>query len=143
MKTVKEIYNFFLDSMNSERHHASLMDFLKTVPEFKENQGDGCSMMNMSLGMEYLKICEQMCNDFLLIKVKNAGAILIDAEYIAVSQTNSTNPKVFIDEIEYGKYDFKYRGFPHIRNHFFYSVLPIVGKNRKTGDEDLGTCFTL
>lgn len=141
MKTVKEIYNFFLDSINSERHHASLMDFLETVPEFKENQGDGCSMMNMSLGMEYLKICEQMCNDFLLIKVKNAGAILIDAEYIAVSQTNSTNPKVFIDEIEYGKYDFKYRGFPHIRNHFFYSVLPIVGKNRKTGDEDLGTCF--
>lgn len=141
MKTVKEIYNFFLDSMNSERHRASLMDFLETVPEFKKKQDDGCSKMNMSLGMEYLKICEQMCNDFLLIKVKNAGAILIDAEYIAVSQTNSTNPKVFIDEIEYGKYDFKYRGFPHIRNHFFYSVLPIVGKNRKTGDEDLGTCF--
>lgn len=141
MKTVKEIYNFFLESMNSERHQTSLMDFLDTVPGFKENQGDKCSMMNMSLGMEYLKICEQMCNDFLLIKVQQASTILIDAEYIAVSHTNSTNPKAFMDEVEYGKYDFKYRGFPHIRNHFLNSVLPIVGSNRNTGNEDLGTCF--
>lgn len=141
MKTVKEIYDFFLGSMCSEKHQASLLDFLETLPEFKEEQGEGCSTMNMSLGMTYLKICEQMCDDFLLIKVKPASIIQIDAEYIAVSSANSDNPKEFDHELEYGKYDFKYRGVPHTRNHFQNSVLPIVGKNRITGNEDLGTTY--
>lgn len=141
MKSVKEIYDFFSHAMNTDKHQASLLEFLETLPEFKQISGNGISTMNMSLGKEYLTICEKMCKDFLLIKVKNASVIKIDAEYIAVPSANSNSPQGFIHTIEYGMYDFKYRGFTHMYKCFKNSVLPIVGKNRHTGDEDIGTCY--
>ena len=93
--------------------------------------------MNISMGMEYLKICEKMCDDSLLLKVKKESVIKINPHYIAVDSANFSNPELFIRELEYGLYDFKYRGFSYIRNYFENSVLPIVGKNRVTGDEDI------
>ena len=141
MKSVKEIYDFFLQATNSDKHQASLLDLLGTLPEFNQMSDNGISTMNMSLGKEYLTICDEMCKDFLLLKVKDASVIQIDAEYIAVPSVNSDNPQDFMHTIEYGMYDFKYRGFTHVHKCFSNSVSPIVGKNRHTGNEDIGTCY--
>ena len=120
MKTVKEIYDYFHQFPNAEKESASLMEFLETTPSFSEpdSRGNGLSIMNMSMGKEYLRICEQMENDNLLIKVKDASIIKIDPHYIAVDSVNSSNPSVFLKELNYGLYDFKYRGFSYIRNYF-------------------------
>ena len=143
MKTVKEIYDYFHQFPNADKKSASLMEFLETIPGFSEpdSRGNGLATMNMSMGKEYLRICEQMEDDNLLIKVKHASIIKIDPHYIAVDSVNSSNPSEFLQELNYGLYDFKYRGFSHIRNCFMNSVLPIVGKNRSTGNEDIGTCY--
>lgn len=143
MKTVKEIYDYFHQFPNADNRSASLMDFLKTIPGFLEpdSRGNGLSTMNMSMGEEYLRICEQMEEDRLLIKVKNASIIRIDPHYMAVDSVNFSNPSVFLQELDYGLYDFKYRGFAYLRNCFMNSVLPIVGENRSTGNEDIGTCY--
>lgn len=143
MKTVKDIYDFFHQFPNKGKNSASLMEFLETIPGFSEpdSRGIGMSSINMSIGKEYLKICEQMEDDNLLIKVKEASFLKIDPQYIAVDSVNSSNPEEFIQELVYGLYDFKYRGFAYTRRYFENSVLPIVGKNRSTGDEDMGTCY--
>ena len=143
MKTVKDIYDFFHQFPNKDKNSASLMEFLETIPGFSEpdSRGIGMSSINMSIGKEYLKICEQMEDDNLLIKVKEASFLKIDPQYIAVDSVNSSNPEEFIQELVYGLYDFKYRGFAYTRRYFENSVLPIVGKNRSTGDEDMGTCY--
>lgn len=143
MKTVKEIYDFFQKNTGADCSASSLMDFFETVPCFKvcTKDSSGLSSMNMSLAMEYLKICEKMCDDFLLLRVKEPSVIGIDGQYIAVHSVNSSDPAVFRHEIDYGKYDFKYRGFPYTRDTFQNSVLPIVGINRKTQCEDLGTAY--
>ena len=143
MKTVKEIYDYFHQFPNADKKSASLKEFLETIPGFSEpdSRGNGLATMNMSMGKEYLRICEQMEDDNLLIKVKHASIIKIDPHYIAVDSVNSSNPSEFLQELNYGLYDFKYRGFSYIRKYFINSVLPIVGKNRSTGNEDIGTCY--
>ena len=105
LKTVKEIYDFFHQYPNADKKSASLMDFLKTIPGFleAESSDDHMPNMNMSIGMEYLRICEKMCEDLLLLKVQNATIFKIDSHYIAVDSVNSSNPKEFIRELEYGK----------------------------------------
>lgn len=143
MKTVKEIYDYFTEAMKTAKYQASLLDFLDTIPEFSEVSEDGISTMNMTLGREYLAICEKMCNDGLLVQVKRANIIGIDPQYIAVDPVNFDTPQEFIQELEYGMYDFKYRGFVYTRETFKDSVLPIVGKNIKTGNEDIGTCYCI
>lgn len=143
MKTVKDIYDFFHQFPDKDKNSASLMEFLETIPVFSETVSSekGMSSINMSIGKEYLKICEQMEDDNLLIKVKEASILKIDPQYIAVDKVNFSNPEEFIQELDYGVYDFKYRGFAYTRSCFENSVLPIVGKNRITGDEDMGTCY--
>ena len=143
MKTVKDIYDFFHQFPDKDKNSASLMEFLETIPGFSETVSSekGMSSINMSIGKEYLKICEQMEDDNLLIKVKEASILKIDPQYIAVDKVNFSNPEEFIQELDYGVYDFKYRGFAYTRSCFENSVLPIVGKNRITGDEDMGTCY--
>ena len=143
MKTVKEIYDFFHHFPNADKKSASLMDFLETIPGFSEPDGrdEGMTTINISMGMEYLRICEKMCDDVLLIKVKDASVIKIDPHYIAVDSVNSSAPEELIHKLEYGLYDFKYRGFVYTRHLFENSVLPIVGNNRLTGNEDMGTCY--
>lgn len=75
MKTVKDIYDFFHQFPNKDKKSASLMEFLETIPGFSEPDSRviGMSSINMSIGKEYLKICEQMEDDNLLIKVKEAS----------------------------------------------------------------------
>lgn len=143
MKTVKDIYDFFHHFLDKDKNAASLMEFLETIPGFSETDSGekGESSINMSIGKEYLKICEKMENDNLLIRVKEASILKIDPQYIAVDSVNFSNPEEFIQELVYGLYDFKYRGFAYTRSYFENSVLPIVGKNRSTGNEDIGTCY--
>lgn len=143
MKTVKEIYDFFSHYPNGDKVSASLLEFLQTVPGFDvpDETREGMSKMDMSLGMEYLKICKQMCEDFLLIEVQKPSPLGIDSHYIAVNKVNSYNPEEFVRELDYGLYDFKYRGPAYTRSFFENSVLPIVGVNKVTRKEDIGTCY--
>lgn len=76
MKTVREIYNFFQQYFTNGGKQLPLMDFLNTVPGFVEKNDDDTESMNMSMGMEYYKICEKMVEDSLLIRIKpNANII--------------------------------------------------------------------
>ena len=98
MKTVKDIYDFFHQFPDKDKNSASLMEFLETIPGFSETVSSekGMSSINMSIGKEYLKICEQMEDDNLLIKVKEASILKIDPQYIAVDKVNFSNPEEFI-----------------------------------------------
>lgn len=141
MKTVKEIYDFFSQFPNREKCSASLLEFLESLPGFWEKDGDDTQIMNMSLGREYLNICRKMCEDVLLLEVKSPSPIGIDPHYIAVSKEYSSNPEEFVNELEYGFYDYKYRGPAYTRSCFINSVLPIVGIHKETGNSDIGTCY--
>ena len=116
------------------------MDFLNTVPGFVEKNGDGMESMNMSMGMEYYKICEKMVEDSLLMRIKPNAMMSIMTEYLAVHSVNFSNPQVFNMELDYGIYDFKYRGFTYTYNYFKESVVPIAGK-KANGDDDNGTAY--
>jgi hypothetical protein len=113
MKTVREIYDFFLNGMKSGKG-LSLRDFMQTIPEFETDRGDGMAEINMSLAMEYSKICEQMKDDMLLIQTKGNQVTCLTTEYIGVSSVNSSDPTLFEKELDYGVYDFKYRGFSYV-----------------------------
>ena len=138
--TVKDNYNFFLQGIREGGKASSLMQLLDTVPGFHTPTDDGMEKLNMSIGMEYYKICEKMVEDVLLIKVKSNPMLPFLNEYIGVNSTNSSKPQEFVRELDYGVYDFKYRGFTHIYDSFKTSVIPIVGFNAK-GDEDNGTAY--
>lgn len=140
MKTVREIYDFFLQYFTNGGKQLSLMDFMNTVPGFVEKIDDGTESMNMSMGMEYYKICEKMVEDSLLMRIKPNAMMSIMTEYLAVHSVNSSNPQVFNMELDYGIYDFKYRGFTYTYHYFKESVVPIVGKNAN-GDDDNGTAY--
>lgn len=117
------------------------MDFLNTVPEFTFKEEDGSEKIDMTLGMEYYKICEKMVDDALLLKVKNLNpAMRLTNVYLSVHSVNSQNPQAFIDSLDYGVYDFKYRGFTYTHSQFKDSLAPVVGVNKK-GDADIGTAY--
>lgn len=141
MKTVREIYDFFLSGLKSGKG-LSLHDFMQTIPEFEKDRGDGVVEMNMSLAMEYSKICEQMKDDLLLIQTKGNQMFCLHTEYVGVSGVNSSDPSLFEKELNYGAYDFKYRGFSYVRQHFENSVIPVIGVNEK-GDDDIGTAYCI
>ena len=139
MKTVKEIYEFFMEGSRTDGP-SSLLQLLKTQPGFMTPENADSGKMNMSMVMEYYKICEKMVNDVLLIRVKTDNMIPFNNEYFGIHSVNSSNPEEFIRELDYGIYDFKYRGFSYIFHHFKGSVVPIVGINEE-GDEDNGTAY--
>lgn len=140
MKTVKEIYDFFLQFFSNGGKQLSLMDFLNNVPGFVDKNDDGTESMNMTMGMEYYKLCEKMVEDSLLMRIKPNAMMSIMTEYLAVHSVNSSNPQVFNMDLNYGTYDFKYRGFTYTYNYFKESVVPIAGK-KVNGDEDNGTAY--
>lgn len=125
MKTVRDIYEFFLQFFSNGGKHLSLMDFMKTVPGFLETKDDGIGSMNVSLGMEYYRICEKMVDDLLLMRIKDNPVMGIMTQYLAVHSANSSDPQAFFKELNYGVYDFKYRGFVYTRDYFTHSVLQI------------------
>ena len=90
MKTVREIYDFFLQYFTNGGKQLSLMDFMNTVPGFVEKIDDGTESMNMSMGMEYYKICEKMVEDSLLMRIKPNAMMSIMTEYLAVHSVNSS-----------------------------------------------------
>lgn len=140
MKTVKEIYDFFLQFFSNGGKHLSLMDFMNTVPGFLETKEDGIGSMNVSLGMEYFRICEKMVDDLLLMRIKANPMMGIMTQYLAVHSANSSDPQAFNLALDYGAYDFKYRGFVYTRDHFTHSVLQIEGQYEDLG-LDTGTAY--
>lgn len=140
MKTVKEIYDYFLEGILNGEGARSLMGFMNTIPGFHTKGQDKAGSMNVSLGMEYYRICEKMADDLLLLKTKPNTVMPFMSEYVGVSSVNSSIPEAFDREIAYGGYDFKYRGFAYTYNFFKDSVVPIVGINA-IGDQDNGTAY--
>lgn len=140
MKRVSEIYDFFMQYLSDGGRQLTLMDFMKTVPGFIEKRDDNTESMNMSLGMEYFRICEKMVDDSLLMRIKQNPMMSLMTGYISIHSVNSDNPQIFNMLLDYGTYDFKYRGFTYTYNHFKESVVPIVGIN-SIGDEDNGTAY--
>ena len=142
MKTVKEIYDFFLQFFSNGGKHLSLMDFMNTVPGFLETKEDGIGSMNVSLGMEYYRICEKMVDDLLLMRIKANPMMGIMTQYLAVHSANSSDPQAFNLALDYGAYDFKYRGFVYTRDYFTHSVLQIEGQYEDLR-LDTGTAYYL
>lgn len=138
-KTVKDIHDFFLQEIHDGKRR-SLMDFMNTVPGFLSKGPDGLDTMNVSLGMEYYRICEKMVDDAILMKIKPNPIMNIATEYLSVHSVNFDDPQAFNNELAYGVYDFKYRGFTYTYACFKESVTPIVGVNKK-GDDDIGTAY--
>ena len=93
----------------------------------------------MTLGMEVIRLCDKMADDVLLIKTKTNILPWLN-EYFCVNEVNTTNPNQFLRELDYGTYDFKYRGLTLVYEHFKDSIVPITGITHK-GKEDLGTAY--
>lgn len=139
MKTVREIHEFFMNRKDGKE--LSLSDFMNTVPGFivekYETGGENC---NWTMAQEYYRICEKMCDDLLLVNVQPNRTMCLGNHYIGVDNKLSDEPEAIEKLLEYGAYDFKYRGFVYTRNFFTNSVLPIDGI-KQNGDGDIGTAF--
>ena len=131
---------FFKQALNNGKTSLPLMEFLEGVSGFNETGDNGADMMNVSLGMEYYQICEKMADDFLLLRIKPNVVMPLSSEYLGVHEVNSTDPQAFIRELDYGLYDFKYRGFTYTYEHFKESVVPIEGF-KHDGKADIGTAY--
>ena len=139
MKTVKEIYEFFMKRKDGKE--LSLGDFMDTVPGFiVEKDETGGEMCNWTMAQEYYRICEKMCDDLLLINVQPNRTMCLGNHYIGINNNLSDEPETIEKYLEYGAYDFKYRGFVYTRDYFTNSVLPIDGV-KQNGDGDIGTAF--
>ena len=140
MLNVKDIQAFFSTPINSGVAK-SLYDLLQTVPGFVRVRDDnGAEELNWSMLQEYYSICQKMCDDLLLVNVNPNLVIPVENKYIAVPHTVSSVPAELEDMLEYGYYDFKYRGFVYVRDYFTNSVLAIDGI-KPDGNPDIGTAF--
>lgn len=139
MKTVKEIHDFFMNRKDGKE--LSLDDFMETVPGYIVEQyptvGQSC---NWSMAQEYYSICEKMCDDLLLMNVHPNRMICVDNRYVGLSNKLTDNPEEIKRDLDYGAYDYKYRGFVYVRDCFAGSVFPIDGIKRN-GNPDIGTAF--
>jgi hypothetical protein len=139
MKTVKDIRDFFLQGIHKGRA-STLDEFLRTLPGYVTPAQEGLETIDMSIAQSYYQICEKMVADNLLVKVESYPMMCFKNKYIGVHEVNSSNPNAFIHELDYGVYDFKYRGFAYTCECLTDSVLYIVGINMK-GDPDIGTAY--
>ena len=139
MVTVKDIFYHFRKQQNAGKLSSPVEEFLETVPGYQGKDANGIGTMNMTLGMEVIRLCDKMADDALLIKTKTNILPWLN-EYFCVHEVNTTNPNQFLRELDYGTYDFKYRGLPLVYEHFKDSVVPITGITPK-GKEDLGTAY--
>ena len=140
MKTVKDIYNFF-NGRKPNGKELSLNDFMNTVDgyviERYESGGENC---NWSLAQEYYNICAKMCNDLLLLNTKSDNTICIANEYISINNDIADNSHEIARDMDYGTYDFKYRGFVYTLDYFTHSVLQIEGQYENL-NLDIGTAY--
>lgn len=140
MKTVKDIYDFFLN-IPSDKESLSLGDFMETIDGYVEEEiKDGLQKCDWTLAQEYYNICEQMCKDLLLINVRPNKMICVANNYIAISSKCANCPEEFEQDLKYGVYDFKYRGFVYTRDYFTKSVLQIESQHID-GRLDTGTAY--
>lgn len=140
MLRVKEIQEFFNTDIDSGEAK-SLNDLLHIIPSFVHFRDDnGAEEINWSVLQEYYTICQKMCDDMLLINVNPNFVIPVENKYIAVPHTVSSAPEELEKNLEYGYYDFKYRGFVYTRDYFVNSILAIDGI-RTDGEPDIGTAF--
>lgn len=139
MKTVREIYDFFLN--HPTNHIYSLEEFMKTIPEFTIDEGNGILKIgNLSLAREYYSICRKMCDDLLLRVFHDDPYSFVKNRFEGITLESCSDPEEVQRKLEYGDFDYKYRGFTYTRNCFKNSVCPIVGI-KENGDEDIGTCY--
>ncbi len=134
---VQKIYKFFYDNPSLEKHK-TLSDFLDTLPGFRIEEDNGISRIDMNLANYVSSICKQMANDMLLIPVKTNPTFCLPHVYYPIGESNIGDYATFLEELEYGSYDFKYQGFVYTRNWFEKSIIPIVGK-KENKDEDIGS----
>lgn len=138
---IRDTYYYFLQNLSKDKNnYLTLDDFLKTCPDYRMPAEDGIERIDVGLANQIRTICDKMVDDSLLIPISKSSMMPFYNIYLSVDKVNSSNPEAFQHEIDYGAYDFKYQGFQFTRNHFYNSVLPIVGTN-KEGNEDIGTCF--
>lgn len=139
MKTVKEIQDFFLGRKDDKE--MSLGDLMNTVPGYICGKDEtGFEQCNWTLAQEYYQICEKMCDDLLLLNVQPNKTVCVANRYIGIPNQNADDPEELKGMLEYGAYDFKYRGFVYTRDYFTNSVLPIDCL-KQNGDGDIGTAF--
>lgn len=138
MKSVKEIYDFFMNHPSGYIY--SLEDFMKTIPEFIIDEGNGKKIGNLSLAREYYAICRKMCDDLLLRVFHNDPYSFVKNRFEGISLATCSEPEEVLRKLDYEDFDYKYRGFTYTRNCFKNSVLPIVGI-KEDGDLDIGTTY--
>lgn len=140
MVTVKSIYYHFRKKMEEGKVSSPIFEFLETVPGFYGTNDRGNETMDVSLAMSVARICDKMVADVLLMESKTNVMLPWLNEYICVHEVNSTNPQQFLQDLDYGTYDFKYYGFTMVYEHFKDSVVPITGIT-PNGKDDLGTAY--
>lgn len=136
---VKRIYEFFHDNPKLEKHK-TLSDFMDTIPGFTIEGADGLDRIDMNLANHVSAICKQMANDMLLIPINVNSSFCLPDVYFSIGESNIGDYETFLQELEYGSYDFKYQGFVYTRNWFEKSIIPIVGK-KENEDEDIGSAY--
>lgn len=138
---VKQIYDFFMQNPKSEGKNVTLYDFLVTLPGFKREDSEGYSVFDMGMANKISSLCKKMASqDILLMSLKTSSMLCLYDEYMSFGKPNIRNYDEFIQNLNYGVYDFKYQGFVYTRNWFERSVLPIAGV-KINGDEDMGTAY--
>lgn len=138
---VKQIYDFFMQNPKSGGKNVTLYDFLITLPDFERKEAGGLGMMDMGIANKISSLCKKMASqDMLLMSLKTSSMICLYDEYMSFRKPNIRNYDEFLQDLNYGVYDFKYQGFVYTRNWFERSVLPIAGV-KINGDEDMGTAY--
>lgn len=139
MVTVKDIFYHFRQKQNEGKFSSPILEFLETVPGFKTKHEVNGEIMNMSIAMSVIRICDKMAEDLLLMKTK-PNAIPFLNEYFCVHEANSSDPQQFLRDLDYGSYDFKYHGLSYVYQYFRDSVVPVTGITPE-GKEDIGTAY--
>ena len=139
MVTVKDIFYHFRQKQDEGKLSSPILEFLETVPGFIKKDEDNGEVMDMSIAMSVIRICDKMAEDMLLMKTKPSAIPFLN-EYFCVHEANSLDPQEFLRELDYGTFDFKYQGLAYVYQYFKDSVVPIVGIT-SDGKEDLGTAY--
>lgn len=135
---VQQILDFFSPPENKNR---SFDDFLRTQGVFKD-AGGGMEEVDYSKALRIQKICNQLIDEGLLIMYQGSSVpFLFDKKYVSYPLIPGRQDDA-INDLHYGAFDFKYNGFPFVREAFENSVVPIVGVH-EDGKEDMGTAYCI
>ena len=140
MKTVKEIYDFFQQGLDLASK--DLSQLVSSDPDFLvKNESGKVVDANMTLAASYFKVCEKMVDDLLMVRIpNNKNLVYLQNVYVSANDADPEKVAALKKELEYGSYDYKYRGFVYTHDCFSNSVLPIDGI-KYNGNSDIGTAF--